>query len=98
MGKAGPFLGWQKTAEVSLYSRRILVPGKPEPLGKSFAMSIDNNPGSTKGMAKNDVRGLPPDTRKSRQGVHRRRDLAAEFFDELACAFLQRPGLGAEKS
>ena len=74
------------------------MPGKPKPLGKPFTMSIDNNPGSTKGMAKNDVRGLPPHTRKSGQGVHRRRDLAAEFFDELACAFLQRLGLGAEKS
>src|SRR5512135_10742 len=62
------------------------------------AMGIDHNSRNFKGMPQYDVRRLAPDAGETRQLGHRGGHAAAEFFDQLPRAALQRLCFGAKES
>jgi len=93
-----PRFGRQETVQLALNLRRVFIPAESEAPRYTAAVRIDHNRWSVKRITQDNIRGFAADSRKPCQLGHGSRHAAAEFFDQLTRATLQRLRFGAKQS
>jgi hypothetical protein len=80
--KAGPVLPRNEAHEVAFDLHRIVLAGEAEALGKPADMRVDHDSLGRASLGRDDVRGLPPDSRKPDEVLDASRHPAVELLDQ----------------